>query len=86
MKFVYLFKAVFCLAFFGFFRVEELTSKSLKSRDLRPLQFGDIAIVEANGCKHVKVTMRQSKTDQLGHSYTLFCQKLEVRHVLLWQW
>lgn len=60
------------MAFFGFLRVGELTSKSLKSRDLRPLQFGDIAIVEANGYKHVKVTIRQSKTDQLGYSSTLF--------------
>lgn len=67
-----LFKAAFCLAFFGFLRVGELTSKSLKSQDLRPLQFGDIAIVEANGYKHVKVTIRQSKTDQLGYSSTLF--------------
>ncbi len=39
---------------------------------IRTLQFGDIAIVEANGCKHVKVTIRQSKTDQLGYSSTLF--------------
>lgn len=36
------------------------------------MQFGDIAIVESNGCKYVKVTIRQSKTDQLGHSSTLF--------------
>lgn len=51
------------LAIFGFLRVGELTSKSLKRRDLRPMHFGDIAIVEAYGCKHVKVTIKQSKAD-----------------------
>lgn len=66
MKFVYL-KQHSVWHFFGFLRVGELSS-----RDLRPLQFGDIAIVEANWCKHVEVTIRQSKTDQLGHSSALF--------------
>ena len=66
-----LFRAAFCLAFFGFLRVGEFTSKSLTSCDSRPLQFNDVDIIGVDGCRQVKMTIRQSKTDQLGKSVTL---------------
>lgn len=67
-----LFRAAFCLAFFGFLRVGELTSKSLKHKDTRPLRRSDIDIMVGSGRSQVKMTIRQSKTDQLGQSTTLF--------------
>lgn len=69
-------------AIFGFLRVGELTSKSLKSRDLKPLQFGDIAIFEDNWCKHVKVTIKQSKTDQFVNIWTIQIKSIYVLDLL----
>lgn len=69
---VFLFRAAFSLAFYGFLRVGELTSKSLKSLDPRPLRLGDIDIETRSGHKQVKMTIRQSKTDQVGQSTTLY--------------
>ena len=69
---VHLFRAAFCLAFFGFLRVGELTCKSLRGHDPRPLQDGDIEIAYVDGRRMVRLTIRQSKTDQLGLKTTLF--------------
>ena len=66
------FRAAFCLAFFGFLRVGELTCKSLRGYDPRPLQDGDIEIAYFDGRRMVKLTLRQSKTDQVGRKTTLF--------------
>ena len=66
------FRAAFCLAFFGFLRVGELTCKSLRGYDPRPLQDGDIEIAYFAGPRMVKLTLRQSKTDQVGRKTTLF--------------
>ena len=53
-------------------RIGELTSKSLKHYDPRPLRRNDIDILTSLGQRQVKMTIRQSKTDQLGHSSTLY--------------
>ncbi|XP_061185469.1 uncharacterized protein LOC133193520 [Saccostrea echinata] len=57
---------------FNHFRVGELACKSLRGKDSRPLQQNDIDIIQVNGHKQVKLTIRQSKTDQLGNKATLF--------------
>ena len=67
-----LFQAAFSLAFFGFMRVGELTTQSLKTTTPSPLQRRDIQLVTHNDRRSVKVTIRHSKTDQLGKSCTLF--------------
>ena len=69
---VHLFRAAFCLAFFGFLRVGELTFKSLKGHDSRPLQDGDIEIAYGDGSRMVTLTIRQSKTDQFGLKTTSY--------------
>lgn len=79
---VHLFKAAFCLAFLGFLRVCELTSKSLKKHDTRPLRRSDIDIIKVDGQRQVKMTIRQSKTNQLGQSPTLFLLETGVWRVL----
>ena len=66
-----LLRTAFCLAFFRFFRVGEFASKSLASCDSRPLQFNDVDIVCVDGCRQVKLSIRQSITDQLGESVTM---------------
>ena len=66
-----LFRPAFCLAFFGFLRVGEFASKSLTSCESRPLQFNDVDLICVDGCRQVKLTIRQSKTDKLGNSVTL---------------
>ena len=66
-----LLRTAFCLAFFRFFRVGEFASKSLASCDSRPLQFNDVDIVCVVGCRQVKLSIRQSITDQLGESVTM---------------
>lgn len=71
-----LFRVAFCLAFFGFLRVGELTSTSVKRYDPRPLRFSDIEIVTCSGRRQVRLTIRQSKTDQLGRSSTLFLAEM----------
>lgn len=56
------------LCFFGFFRSGEITIPSLKSFDARRhLSWGDdVAIDEPQNPKLLKVTLKYSKTDQLG--------------------
>ena len=75
------FRAAFCLAFFGFLRVGELTCKSLRGHDPRPLQDGDIEIAYVDGRRMVKLTIRQSKTDQVGRKTTLFFVRNGVSRV-----
>ena len=75
------FRAAFCLTFFGFLRVGELTCKSLRGHDPRPLQDGDIEIAYVDGRRMVKLTIRQSKTDQVGRKTTLFFVRNGVSRV-----
>ena len=56
--------------------VGEFASKSLTSCDSRPLQFNDVDIIGVDGCRQVTLTIRQSKTDQLGKSLTLLLSEI----------
>ena len=56
---------------FWFFACRGFASKSLTSCDSRPLQFKDVDIIGVDACRQVKLTIRQSKSDQLGKSVTL---------------
>lgn len=63
-----LFRAVFCLAFFGLFRVGELVYTSAKMAH-RPLLMSDCQI--KRDLKEIIIVLRQSKTDQSGRSVTV---------------
>ena len=66
-----LYRAAFCLSFFVYLREGGFASKLLTSCDSRPLQFIDVDIICVDGCRQVKLTIRQSTTDQLGKSASL---------------
>lgn len=70
-----LFKAAFSLAFFGFLRVEEFTSKSKFRQDTRPFHLNDIKIFSVGKTSYVQVTITESKTDQKGLTSTLTIAK-----------
>lgn len=67
----HLFNAAFCLVFSEFSR-GKLASKSLKEHDSQPLRRNDIDIIKVFKQMQVKIAIRQSKTNQLGQSATLF--------------
>ena len=48
----------------------------------RPLQDGDIEIAYFDGSTMVKLTIRQSKTAQLGRKTLCFCPKQGIARVL----
>lgn len=68
-----MFSAAFTLAFFGFLRIGEFTAESKKDLCDRPLQLSDIKI--SSPSPMLRVTIRKSKTDQSGQSFTLFINK-----------
>jgi hypothetical protein len=68
-----MFRASFVLAFFGFFRISELVAQSASCSD-RALQSQDVVV---NVAKELHVTIRYSKTDQLGRSTNLVIKKIE---------
>lgn len=63
-----LFKAAFTLAYFGLLRVSEMAFTTPAYAN-RPLKFRDV-VVEANG-QAITITIRFSKTNQLGTPITL---------------
>lgn len=69
-----LFKAVYVLAYFGFFRVGEITVANKSTMEFgRVLNLGDISFV--NGNQYMLVNLRFSKTDQLGKGTVLKISK-----------
>ena len=64
-----LFRAAFCLAFFGFLRVGEFSATSKKGDVSKILAVSDIKIDADQSC--LKLLIRFSKTDQKGLSTTL---------------
>lgn len=66
---VYRFEATFCLAFFRFLRVGELSSKTLRKHNSRPSGIATFTLLRLTGNK---MRIRQSKLDELGQSVTLY--------------
>ncbi len=65
--------AACCIAFFGFFRIGELTTPSDNSFDPRVhLSFGELAIVNPQNPSAVRIHLKQSKTDQLRKGIDVF--------------
>lgn len=62
-----LFSAAFVIAFFGFFRVGEITTVSQHANSSKVVQLSDVTF-ESNECY---VRIKCSKTDQFAHSVTL---------------
>ena len=69
-----MFSAAFTLAFFGFLRVGEITVCSLKKIG-HPLFRRDIELIADD--KSVRVTIRHSKTDQVGKGTTIIIPPTE---------
>ena len=67
-----LFKTAFCLAFFGFFRIGEITV-SRKEYISKVIAIQDVVLDEINGT--LKINLRFSKTDQSGKGATIILSK-----------
>jgi len=65
-----MFKSVFCLAFFGLFRIGELICTNKKTAQRGVLKINDIAFKDNS----MKIVIRFSKTDQLGKSTTMIIE------------
>lgn len=65
--------AAMCMAFFGFFRMGELTIPSQTAFDSSVhLTFGDIAVDSMVNTQSIRVTIKQSKTDQFRTGAQVF--------------
>ena len=67
-----LFKAIFSLAFFGFFRIGELVVSNLNC-DGHALLINDVHI---EGLSALKIALRSSKTDQQGKGVVLYIPQI----------
>ena len=65
-----LFHVAFSLAFFAFLRVGEFTAKSRSDKGSKIIALSDVAF-EGESSRVMKIIMRYSKTDQLGHASIL---------------
>ena len=65
-----LFRAAFSLAFFAFLRVGEFTAKSRSDKGTKIIAVSDVAF-EGEGPRALKIILRYSKTDQVGHASIL---------------
>ena len=66
-------KAAATLCFFGFFRSGEITVPSTSAfEERRHLAWGDIAVDQASPPAVVRVHLKRSKCDQLGHGVDVF--------------
>jgi hypothetical protein len=65
-----MYKSLFCLAFFGLFRIGELICTNKKTAQKGVLQINDIAFRDNS----MKIMIRFSKTDQLGKSTTMIIE------------
>jgi hypothetical protein len=65
-----MFTSVFTLAFFGLFRIGELVCQNKTFADKNALQFQDVLFQN----ELMKITIRFSKTDQLGRSNNIILQ------------
>jgi hypothetical protein len=68
-----MFISVFTLAYFGLFRISELVCQNKSVADKKALQFGDILFKNES----MKITIRFSKTDQMGKSTAIILQGSE---------
>ena len=68
-----MFTSVFTLAYFGLFRISELVCQNKSVADKKALQFSDIVFRNDS----MKITIRFSKTDQMGKSTAIILQGAE---------
>jgi len=65
--------AACCTAFFGFFRMGELTSPTMANRGpVDCVSVGDVAVDDRNNPSLVRIHLRKSKTDQLGKGADIY--------------
>lgn len=65
---IHLFKASFLVSFFGFLRLSEFTAKTKLGDNSRVLSYEDVTVLNSQS---LKIRIRFSKTDQVGHSTSL---------------
>ena len=65
--------AACCTAFFGFFRMGELTSPTVTNQGpVDCVSVGDVAVDDHNNPSLVRIHLRRSKTDQLGKGVDIY--------------
>ena len=65
--------AACCTAFFGFFRMGELTSPTVTSQGpVDCVYVGDVAVDDHSNPSLVRIHLRKSKTDQLGRGVDIY--------------
>ena len=68
--------AACCTAFFGFFRMGEITSSTTKGQQLdHCVRMGDVAIDNPHNPTTVRIHLRHSKTDQYGKGVDIYLGK-----------
>lgn len=72
-----LFSTAFSVAFFGFLRIGEMVAESKTSDNSRVILISDVDLHN----QQVAITLRFSKTDQLGKSTTLVFYPCEQKHI-----
>ena len=71
-----MFQAIFSLAFFAFLRVGEIVFTTQQDSD-RAIQISDVKMMDT----YMEITIRKSKTDQLGSGTTLRISELKEQNV-----
>ena len=70
--------AACCTAFFGFFRMGELTSPTVVNRGpVDGVTVGDVAVDDHNNLSLVRIHLRRSKTDQLGKGVDSYLGRMD---------
>lgn len=72
-----LFSTAFSVAFFGFLRIGEMIAGGKSGDNSRIIQVSDVSMYDEN----VKITLRFSKTDQLGKSATLLFYRSQQKQI-----
>lgn len=78
--------AACCIAFFGLLRVSEFTTSSVTQfNPSKDLSLSDIALDSRASTQLIRITLKQSKTDQLRQGTHIFWEKLTIMSVQLRQ-
>ena len=74
--------AACCTAFFGFFRMGELTSPTVTSQGpVDCVSVGDVAVDDHNNPSLVRIHLHKSKTDQLGKGVDIYLGRTDCHEV-----
>jgi len=78
MDFNIMLRAACCTAFFGFFRMGELTSPTVVNQwPVDCVSVGDVAVDDHNNQSSVRIHLRKSKKDQLGKGADMYLGRID---------